>query len=278
MKHASFTDGSFEVHQEKIAYQTCHVPQKAVKAALVQDSTVVNPQPRVPGLKRIWSFYGPDVKPWNYYGEVEFAKNKDKPWFFYTPQLRSYKGKLYSVNSLYSVWYGLKTAGKSGLDQVFMQDIWGLWSNVADYPLLAGITDDNSDGFKEANRAEEIDAAIDSMTAYLKKAGKLNKSQKIVLVKGNEMYVSGKEKVTLEKQPYEYSAYGSTFKLSHDIAPAGAALGASGCADCHRKDAPFFTRPVMTDPFGADGKIKWTPAHKMLNYTEDDLKQQTQER
>ena len=159
-----------------------------------------------------------------------------------------------------------------------MQDIWGLWSNTADYPLLSEITDNNSDGFKEVNRAEEIGAAIDSMTAYLKKNGKLNKSQKVVLVKGNEMYLSGNEKISLQKEPYEYSAYGSTFKLSHDIAPAGAALGATGCAECHRKDAPFFTRPYMADPFGVDGKTKWIPAYKVLNYSEEALKEQTQER
>ncbi len=278
MKHASFTDGSFEVHQEKISCQACHVPQKAVKAALVQDSTVLNPKPRVPGLKRIWSFYGPDVKPWNYYGEGNLLKGKERPWFFYIPQFRWYKEHIYPVTTLYSIWYGIKTAGKDGLDQVFMQDIWDMWSNAQDYPLLARITDDNSDGFKEINRAEEIDAAIDSMTSYLKKNGKLNNSQQVVLVKGNEMYLSGKEKVALEKQPYEYSAYGATFKLSHDIAPAGAALGAGGCADCHRKDAPFFTQRYMADPFGADGTIQWMPAYQALNYTADALKEQTQER
>jgi mono/diheme cytochrome c family protein len=84
--------------------------------------------------------------------------------------------------------------------------------------------------------------------------------------------------MSLQKEPYEYSAYGSTFKLSHDIAPAGAALGAAGCADCHRKDAPFFTHPYMTDPFGADGKIKFTSAYKMLKYSAEALKEQTQER
>jgi len=98
------------------------------------------------------------------------------------------------------------------------------------------------------------------------------------LVKGNEAYLSGKEKVMLEKQPYEYSAYGATFKLSHDIAPASAALGAGGCADCHRKDAPFFTQLYMAEPFGEDGKIQWLPAYKVLNFSEEALKEQTQER
>jgi len=53
-------------HLEKLSCLTCHVPQKVVKAALVQDST---------------------------------------------------------VNSLYSIWYGLKSEGREGLGQVLMQDI-----------------------------------------------------------------------------------------------------------------------------------------------------------
>jgi hypothetical protein len=159
-----------------------------------------------------------------------------------------------------------------------MQDIWGMWSQKDTYSLLSKIQDDNGDGFIEANRPEEIDAALKAMQAYLTNKGISLKSQQVVLVKGNEMYLSGNKKISLLKEPYEYSAYGSTFKLSHDIASAGAALGATGCADCHRKDAPFFSRPFMTDPFGADGKIKWIPAYKVLNYSEEALKEQTQER
>ena len=149
MKHASFFEheGVFEAHSEKIACQTCHVPQKAVKAALIQDSVAFNPLPRVPSkLKKIWSFYGPDVKPWNYYGEVSLTEGtEERPLFFYQPQLRWYKEKLYPVVSLYSIWYGLKTEGEKGLDQIFMQDIYGMWSNKGDYPLLSRITDDNGD-------------------------------------------------------------------------------------------------------------------------------------
>jgi len=57
------------VHLKKIACQTCHIPWRQVKAALVQDASVFNKSPKIsPPPKRIWSFYGPDIKPWNYYG------------------------------------------------------------------------------------------------------------------------------------------------------------------------------------------------------------------
>jgi hypothetical protein len=273
MKHTSFIgyEGIFEAHSEKISCQTCHVPQKAVKAALVQDSTALNLLPRVPGLKRIWSFYGPDIKPWNYYGEINLTKGAGKPLFFYSPQRRWYKGKIYPVNSLYSVWYGLTAEGREGLDQVFMQDIWGMWSQKDTYPLLKIIGDDNEDGFLEINRPEEIDAALASMKAYLKKEGKLGKRE-VVFVDGQEVYIGAKHKTNLESKEFEYSPYGSTFKLSHDIAPAGAALGADGCNSCHTKGASFFNRPYMAKPFDASGNPVMTPAYKALRYSEEDLK------
>jgi hypothetical protein len=127
----------------------------------------------VPGLKRIWSFYGPDLKPWNYYGEVDLTKGSGKPLFFYSPQLRWHKGKLFPMSTLYSIWYGLKTENKEGLDQVFMQDIWEMWSQKRNYPFLKKIRDDNGDGFLEINQSEEIDAALSSIRTHLEKKGKL---------------------------------------------------------------------------------------------------------
>ena len=272
MKHSNFKEaGVLEAHMEKIACQTCHIPEKAVKAALVQDSTVFNPLPRVPGLKRIWSFYGPDVKPWNYYGEVFLTEgSEEKPLFFYQPQLRWYKEKLYPVASLYSIWYGLKTEGEKGLGQVFMQDIFGMWTNKQDYPLLSRITDDSGDGFHEVNKADEIDAAISSMRTYLQKKGKL-KNREVVFVSGNEVYSSRKDKVVITSKEYEYSPYGSTFKLSHDVAPAGAALGSGGCTDCHQKNSQFFKRSYMVDPFDVKGTSLSVPAYEILNYTEENI-------
>ncbi len=271
MRHASFAESeSFEVHSDALSCQVCHIPEKALKAALVQDSAAFNPLPRTPKLKKIWAFYDPDVKPWNYYGEGDFVKEAGKPLFFYRPQLRRYKEKLYPVASLYSVWFGLQEKGLSGLDQVFMQDIYGMWNSKDDYPQLAAITDDNADGFIEINRPEEIDAAITSMTAYLQKKGAL-KNRKVVLVDGPDVYRSAQDSFALESAPYEYSPYGSTFKLSHDIAPARSALGAGGCADCHKESSLFFTRPYMKKPFDENGNAVFVPAYKKLGYSEDEL-------
>ena len=271
MKHARFKEAEvLETHLEKLSCLTCHLPQKAVKAALVQDSTVLNVQPRAQGLKRIWSFYGPDALPWNYYGDGDLVKGSGKPLFFYAPQLRWYKGKIYPVNTLYSIWYGLKREGREGLDQVFMQDIWGMWSQQDTYPLLKKIEDDNGNGFIEINRPEEIDAALASMTAYLKNQGTLDE-RAVVFVDGQDVHTGGRQKTTLSSKEFEYSPYGATFKLSHDVAPAGAALGADGCNSCHSKGSAFFSRPYLLKPFDSTGTPVMTPAYKVLGYSEEDL-------
>jgi len=278
MKHASFQESeSFEPHIEALSCQACHVPEKAIKAARVQDSTAFNPLSGTPKLKQIWSFYGPDIKPWNYYGEGKLIKQSDKPLFFYTPQLRRYKNRIYPVSSLYSIWFGLKTDGKPGLDQVFMKDIYTLWTHRDSYPQLKLLADDNSDGFIEINRSEEIDAVISAMTSYLDKKGAL-KNRRVVFVDGPEVYRSAQKKYGLKHPSHEYSPYGSTFKLSHDIAPAGAALGAGGCSDCHGKDAPFFTAPDMVKPFDASGKPVTAPAYRLLGYSKEELESLLSER
>ncbi len=152
-----------------------------------------------------------------------------------------------------------------------------MWTHAKDYPLLGCIKDDNGDGFHEINRPEEIEAAIKSMTSYLNKKGSL-KNRQVVLVNGPEVYLSSQEKYALESQPYEYSPYGSVFKLSHDIAPAGAALGAVGCTDCHSKKASFFTRPYMVKPFDTTGFMVTAPAYDVLQYSDDDLEELQMER
>ena len=268
MKHAAFKPaGVLETHLEPVACQTCHIPRKAVKAALVQDSTVFNPQPRIPRLKRIWSFYGPDMKPWNYYGEVRLRKSPVRPLFFYRPQLRRYKGRLFPAASLYSVWFGLRTEGREGLDQVFMQDILGMWTDRQAYPLLVGIRDDNGDGVCEINRPAEIDAALSSLRAYLEQAGRLGKAEP-VFVDGARVYCLNGDVSELQARAYEYSPYGSTFKLNHDVAPAGAALGAGGCGDCHGGGSDFFSRSWMIRPFDRTGAAVTAPAWKVIGYTE----------
>jgi len=68
------------LHLEKIACQTCHIPQRAVKSAQVVASDVFNPGPRIPTKgKHLWTFYGPEMEYWNHYGDLVVNGYDDKP-------------------------------------------------------------------------------------------------------------------------------------------------------------------------------------------------------
>lgn len=44
------------------------------------------------------------------------------------------------------------------------------------------------------------------------------------------------------------------FNINHNVAPAGLALGANGCGDCHSDTAQMFMGQIVTDMFGPNGK------------------------
>jgi len=260
------------LHMEKIACQTCHIPTRAVKSALVQASDVYNPAPRItPPPKHIWTFYDQEMAFWNHYGELELFTGKDEPTNVTRPTLIRYKGKIYPANRVHSAWVGFEEQGKPGLNQLFMKDFFQMWTqHRADpknkYPELAKITDDNKDGVIEVNRAEEIDALLAATNAYLAATGFPLENRRLVWVSDSKVYYSSTEVRDLPREEYEATAYASVYKFSHEVAPAKAALGSAGCRDCHSAASPFFFGAVLDSPFGSDGKPVWTTQSRILGY------------
>lgn len=243
-------------HLKKIACQTCHIAQRQAKAALIQDSTVFNDAPRIeaPG-KRIWTFYGTDMRPWNLYGEASLATSEYQPLFVYEPVRIWYKGKIFPMNRIYSIWVATITQdGQIG--QPYMKDLFTLWkahreNPKENYPELNLIGDDNNDGVPELNRPEEIRGFLAAMTRHLQKQGEDLSGKSVILVSGSEYTADGStwKPLPFAPKPWEYTPYSSVFKLSHDILPAASALGAGGCTDCHSLKASFWTQKVMVKPF-----------------------------
>lgn len=246
-------------HLKKIACQTCHIPWRQVKAALVQDASVFNTGPRIVSEpKRIWSFYGPDTKPWNYYGDVLGYPEGMKPLFQFRPVLGWYEDKIYPLNRVYPLWVGIKGDGAKGINQPSMKDVFLMWKgHVSDpdknFPQLKYIKDDNLDGFPEVNRPEEIKALSAAVTSMLKAKGESLEGKEVVFVDGDRYTVDGIDWKTISKKTHEYSPYGSVFKFSHDITPAQNALGAKGCTDCHSSRSDFFFKEIMVRPFDQQG-------------------------
>jgi hypothetical protein len=259
------------LHMEKIACQTCHIPTRAVKSALVQASDVYNPAPRItPPPKHIWTFYDQDMAFWNHYGELDLFTGKDEPTNVTRPTLIRYKGKIYPANRVHSAWAGFEEQGKPGLNQLFMKDFFQMWTQhradpKSKYPELAKITDDNKDGVIEVNRPEEIDALLTATKAHLTATGFPLANRRLVWVSDSRAYYSSTESRELPREEWEATAYASVYKFSHDVAPARAALGSGGCTDCHRSGSPFFQGAVLDATFtGNDARPRWIPNYEIL--------------
>jgi len=262
------------LHIEKLSCQACHIPSRAVKSALVQASDVYNPAPRItPPPKHIWTFYDQEMNFWNHYGELDLFSAMDQPTNVTLPTLFRYKGKIYPGNRVHSSWVGFEENGKNGLNQLFMKDFFQMWmQHQADsdknYPELSLIKDDNKDGIIEVNRPEEIDALLTSVKNFLSSTGFPLEGKRLVWVFGSRAYYSSKEVRELPREEYEATAYASVYKFSHDIAPAKAALGSTGCTDCHRSGSPFFEGKVIKEIFSPeDGKPVWIPNYEILGMT-----------
>ena len=257
------------LHLDKIACQTCHIPQRTVKAAQFQAGDVFNPGTKIPTKgKHLWTFYGPDMNYWNHYGDLEMMGYDDKPTDPFTPVLAQYKGKIYPLNRVHSAWAAIEIEGASGLMQPKMGDIYKMWTthfkDTANYPELSKIKDDNDDGVIEVNQAEEIDALIAAVTSMLKNTNYPMDGKRVVWTMDDRIYSSGNEFRTIPKEDWEASLYGNVHKYNHDVYPAQAALGMNGCCDCHAMNSSFFFADIVQYPFNKDAKSVTIPQYKIL--------------
>lgn len=260
------------LHLESIACQTCHIPQRTVKAAQVQAGDVFNPGSKITSKgKHLWTFYGPDMQYYNHYGNMGMMGFEDKPTDIYKPPLAKYKGKIYPVNRVHSAWPAIEIEGKPGLMQPKMGDIYKMWtSHFADkskYPEIANIKDDNGDGIIEVNRPEEVDALIASVTALLHDVKYPMNGKKVVWAMNDRVYSSGLEYRTLPKEEWEASVYGNVHTYNHDVFPARSALGSNGCLDCHDNQSAFFLNSIVRYPFDENGKAVTMPQYRLLGLT-----------
>ncbi|NQU24787.1 MAG: hypothetical protein HQ567_26185 [Candidatus Nealsonbacteria bacterium] len=257
------------LHLEKIACQTCHIPQRTVKAVQFVASDVFNPGTKIPTKgKHLWTFYGPDVKYWNHYGDLMMMGYDDKPTDPFRPVLARYKGKIYPVNRIHSTWPAIEVEGETALMQPKMGSVYKMWTshhaNPATYPALAKIDDDNDDGVPEINRPEEIDAIIRSVTQMLGETRYPMEGKRVVWVMNDRVYSSGSEHRLLEKHAWEASPYANVHKYNHGIYPATAALGARGCTDCHHPSAKFLFADVLKYPFDEHANPVTEPQYRLL--------------
>ena len=150
-----------DLHLDKLSCQTCHIPERKVKSALVQNSDILNPGTKITPLpKYTWTFYDQNMNYWNHYGELAMFTAKDQPSDPFIPQYAKFKGQIFPVNAVHSAWPGIYTESKSGLNQPKQKDIYDMWiahkKDKSKYPELSKIIDNNSDTIPEVNTLKRL--------------------------------------------------------------------------------------------------------------------------
>jgi formate dehydrogenase subunit gamma len=257
------------LHLDRIACQTCHIPERTVKPAQFQAADVFNPGTKIPSKgKYLWVFYGPDMKYYNHYGNMEMMGFDDKPTDPFKPTPARYKGKIYPVNRVHSAWPAIEIDGLPGLMQPLMSDVYAMWSahfkDPAKYAELAEIQDDNGDGVIEVNRPDEIEALIAAVTRMLKATGYPMEGKRVVWAMNDRVYSSGAEFRTISKQEWEASPFANVHKYSHGVYPAKAALGSEGCQDCHGRESSFFFSAALQYPFDEKAQSVYKAQHELM--------------
>jgi len=257
------------LHLDRVACQTCHIPERTVKPAQFQAGDVFNPGTKIPSKgKHLWVFYGPDMVYYNHYGNMEMVGFDDKPTDPFKPALARYKGKVYPVNRVHSAWPAIEVDGQPGLMQPLMSDVYAMWSahfkDPAKYPELAKIRDDNGDGVIEVNRPDEIEALIASVTEMLQATAYPMDGKRVVWAMNDRVYSSGTEFRTIHKEEWEASPFANVHKYNHDIYPAKAALGSKGCQDCHSRESRFFFSAALQYPFNEKAQPVYQAQHELM--------------
>ncbi|HRT93800.1 MAG TPA: cytochrome b/b6 domain-containing protein [Planctomycetota bacterium] len=123
------------------------------------------------------------------------------------------------------------------------------------------IKDDTGDGVPEVN----TDAEIKAVLGALKK-----KDVSPVYIAGAKLYWLD-DKGDVASEATELGAP-LDLPLAHNVRPAPQALGAQGCTECHRADAPFFLSLGLTRVAAADGKPEGEPLYARLDRSASDVR------
>jgi len=215
-------------HLDKLACESCHIPQLGRVAAEAVDATtgelVFSFEPTEAGGAGDRGTWMPD-----------YSRQPDR--------------HIAPVNSVLAVWWGNRDT--DGLVYpLFLREHEAAWRLFA-----ADVTDDDGDGRKEVNREPEIIAGLKAFARSLESNARFGRIHP-VLIKGESRYDlddGGRLiKAPLAGTPLEPES-SVDFSINHNVAPTRMALGATGCVNCHSRKAHFFKGQRVVDLHGPDG-------------------------
>ena len=257
------------LHLDKLACQTCHVPERNIKSAHYVASDVYNPGTKIPTKgKHLWTFYGPDMNYWNHYGDLETMGYDHKPNHPYKPEYIKYDGKIRPANRVHTSWPAILESGEYGLMQPKMGDVYKMWKahqkDASSFAELSNIKDNNGDKVIEINHPEEIDALIASVSKMLEKKQYPMDGKQVVWVMNNRVYKSGSDFYEIPMEQWQASPYGNVHTYNHDILPARSAIGSRSCTECHSTNSELFYAQVLKNPVGPNGQPEYQQQYEVL--------------
>jgi formate dehydrogenase gamma subunit len=226
-------------HLDKLACETCHIPALHVAAGEGFDVTtgqMVN-YPKI-GPKKIGEHFT-----W----QPAFQKVAKK----------GYEGeKIWPVNPLLAVFY--TNRDKDGLYYpLFARE------NAKAYNKIKEELQPKNPAKPELHTPAQIKLMLTALSQTLK-GNKRFQQIRPVYHKGGQMhFLNDKGEVVTQKDD-TWVGHGEGFNINHNVAPAGLALGAGGCGDCHADQAHMFKGKIVTDMFGPDGKPAFINAGRLF--------------
>jgi formate dehydrogenase gamma subunit len=214
-------------HLQKIACESCHVPQLNRAASHGHEATTGRLQFHTrpadaaePGERGLWF---PDYE-------------------------RRIDGRIRPMNHFLAVFWGNRDA--DGLVYpLFLREHEAGWREFS-----GRVEDDDGDGHQEVNRTEEIVAGLEAFQRTLAGNGRFDRVQP-VFVRSETIHELGDDgnlkSTPAAGTPLEGASF-VNFSIAHNTAPTRMALGANGCGDCHATGTHFFQGQRTIDLHGPD--------------------------
>ncbi len=212
-------------HLEKLSCETCHIPALHVAAG-----------------------EGFDVTTGNMVNYPKIGAKKIGQHFTWKPRYqRDHHGdKLFPVNPLLVVTYtNQDTDGK--YYPLFAREIGKA------YGKIKGKLKDKKPNKPELHTDGEIKLMLAALTETLQ-GNQRFKQVRPHYHKGGMIYSLNTKGEVAAAKDITWCGQVEGFNISHNVAPAGLALGAGGCTDCHSDQGHIFKGKIVTDMFGPDGK------------------------
>jgi hypothetical protein len=257
------------IHMDKLACQFCHIPYRLSPADLVVDNATTG------------ATIGYSTQDWLSSDPLDPTNADKSRWYpaFKTKKDEDGKTRLFPVKNLRSIWWGdwdEKGPGR-GDDVVSPIILWRLRGLTQGQPLQ-GVADDNLDGKPEVNTLAEIEIYLLALASAVDRYSNPLVANKPVLIKGGKLYYYD---ATIPSPPrvasLDYHTEGiktessHPFAIDHNVFKANLALGATGCAECHKNanggnPTPVFDRKVLVDPFFTDNLPRYETVRDMLSH------------